>query len=149
LDIGAHWGYHCHRFEELGFRSYALEDDPVHLYFLRKLKRAQKRQFRIIPKSALHYYTEKKYDIVLSQYVFHHFLKKKESYELLIKLLKRLKMRYMFLGCHQYTQKGMAKAYINLHPDEMVEFVIKNSNLRRASFLGEEYNYRKQYLLEA
>ena len=51
LDIGAHLGYFCQRFEEEGFYCYAVEHDPTAIYFLKKLKKIEKKKFEIISKS--------------------------------------------------------------------------------------------------
>src|SRR5207248_1075725 len=48
LDIGAHWGYFCHRFEDLGFRCLAVESEPSAVYFLDRLRRAEGKHFRIL-----------------------------------------------------------------------------------------------------
>jgi hypothetical protein len=41
LDIGAHWGYFCQKFTEIGFQCTAIEDSPKNLYF--KIERLFKR----------------------------------------------------------------------------------------------------------
>ncbi|UCG92252.1 MAG: hypothetical protein JSV97_00660, partial [candidate division WOR-3 bacterium] len=45
LHIGAYWGYLCHKFEDEGFRCYAVETDPENFYFMNKLRIAEKRKF--------------------------------------------------------------------------------------------------------
>jgi hypothetical protein len=147
LDIGAHWGYFCSRFEELGFTCFAVESSALNLYFLKKLKRAQNRSFVVIDKPIFNYMPEIKFDIVLAQYIFHHFLKEKASFLALKNLLHRLRMEAMFLGCHQYDQKAMMNSYINFKPEEMVEFIVNNSCLEKSIYIGEEAGYRKQFLL--
>jgi len=51
LDIGAHWGYFCNKFENLGFQCTALESHEKNPYFMKKLKRAEMLNFDIIEKS--------------------------------------------------------------------------------------------------
>lgn len=53
LDIGANWGYFCHKFEDEGFDCYAVENDKTNIYFLKKIKRAENKKFKIITTSIL------------------------------------------------------------------------------------------------
>jgi hypothetical protein len=48
LDLGASWGYFCHRLEELGYDCCAAEGSQEDLYFLRRLHRAGNRRFEIV-----------------------------------------------------------------------------------------------------
>lgn len=49
LDIGCGWGYFCHRFEGIGFECTGVEKAPI--YFLKKLRRACNKKFRIVNQS--------------------------------------------------------------------------------------------------
>ena len=147
LDIGAHWGYFCHKFEEEGFDCYAIENDPAHVYFLRKLKKAENRNFKIIDKSIFEYKDKTKFDLVLALNIFHHFLKEKKSYYQLVELLKRLDMNIMFFEPHLPEEPQMRKAYINYNCKEFIRFILKNSCLTKAEFVGEAENRRPIYKL--
>src|SRR4030042_4138608 len=73
LDIGAHWGCLCHRFEEEGFRCTAVENEAESLFFLRKLRRAENREFTVVDGSIFSL-TEKgplRHDVVLALAIFH------------------------------------------------------------------------------
>jgi 2-polyprenyl-3-methyl-5-hydroxy-6-metoxy-1,4-benzoquinol methylase len=147
LDIGAHWGYYCHKFEEIGFNCYAVENDRMHLYFLQKLKRAENRKFEILSKSIfecpevenLHF------DVVLSLNIFHHFLKEKDSYLKLLHLLKNLKMKEMYFEPHQTNAPQMQGAYKNYSEEEFVEFILQTSRLNRADCIGRARDGRGIY----
>jgi len=147
LDIGAHWGYFCHKFEEEGFKCYAVENDPNHIYFLKKLKKAENRNFEIIEKSIFEYREKTKFDVVLALNIFHHFLKEKKSYFQLIELLRRLDMNIMFFEPHIFKEPQMRGAYINYTPEEFVKFILKNSCLNKAELIGEAENGRPIYKL--
>jgi len=138
LDIGSHWGYFCHKFEEIGFHCYAVESSPRNVYFLKKLKQAENRKFEVINKSIFEYREKSDFDVVLALNIFHHFLKKKELYFKLIELLKRLKTKELFLQTHRYDEAQMKGAYKNYSPEEFVEFVLENSCLDEAKLIGEE-----------
>lgn len=144
LDIGAQLGYFCHRFEEEGFDCYAVEYDPTTIYFLKKLKKAEKRKFKIISKSIFDYNLDSEllFDIVLALNVFHHFLKTKRSYEELIRLLKRIRAKEMFFQSHEYDLPLMKGAYKNFHPEEFAQFISKYTNLK-FKFIGKTENNRK------
>jgi len=148
LDIGAHWGYFCHKFEEEGFTCYAIENDPTHLYFLKKLKKAESRNFKIINKSILEYQGKMDFDVVLALNVFHHFLKEKKEYYQLIEFLKRLITKVMFFEPHLPNEPQMKKAYVNYNCEEFVNFILEHSPyLNRAVHIGEAEDGRPIYKL--
>jgi hypothetical protein len=138
LDIGAHWGYFCHKFEELGFDCYAVENDPMAISFLEKLRRADNRNFKIISESLLECQSIRNldFDVVLALNIFHHFLKKKTTYLELVNLLHNLKMKEMFFQPHLPNELQMKNAYRNYSDTEFVEFILKNSCLTKAKLVG-------------
>jgi len=148
LDIGCHWGFFCIQLEKMGFNCFGVESNPRNLYFLRKLRRAENCGFEIIDKSIFHYTERSRFDLVLALYVLHHFFKTEKLYENLIKLLGRLKMKAMILGCSHQDQKAMQNSYRNYSPDELVSFVIKHSNLSKAKNIMTQAGRRELYLIE-
>jgi hypothetical protein len=146
LDIGAHWGYFCHQFEYLGFECYAVEASEITAHFLEKLKIAQGRNFHIIKKSIFDYKEKNDFDVVLALYIFHHFLKTKDSYNQLIAFLRNLKMKYMILGTHSPQEEQMESAYKNYRPDEFADFIMANSCLTSRKLIGQT-NDRYIYIL--
>jgi len=149
LDIGAGWGYLCHKFEEEKFHCYAVENDRENLYFLRTLKRAEKRNFNIIPKSILEYQdvTNLCFDVVLALNTFHHFLEKRDAYYRFISLLRKLRLKEMFFQPHLPNESQTESAYKNYSNEEFVELIIQNANLKNAQFIGEAEDGRKIYKL--
>ena len=147
LDIGAHWGYYCHKFEERGFHCYAVENDRVHLYFLQKLKRAENRKFEILPNSIFECPEVKDlhFDVVLALNIFHHFLKNKDSYFKLCDLLKNLKMKEMYFQPHQTNEHQMKEAYKNYSEEEFIEFILRASKLNKANCIGRAQDGRGIY----
>ncbi|MCX6641925.1 MAG: class I SAM-dependent methyltransferase [Candidatus Bathyarchaeota archaeon] len=138
LDIGAHWGYFCHKFEEEGFRCFAVEVDHRNVYFLHKLMRAANREFTVIPKSIFDLRREGplKYDIVLALAVFHHFIKEERAFGKLKDLLPRLDMNEMYFEPHLYDEPEMRDAFMNFTPEEFVHFILQNSCLNNYRLLG-------------
>lgn len=137
LDIGAHWGYFCHKFEEIGFNCAAIEDSPKNLYFLRKLKRAGNASFKIINKSIFDSEDVLNFDVVLALNLFHYFLKEEELYYKLRKLFNRLKVREMYIQTDEPEEIKTRTRYKNDSPEEFVDFIIKNSNFAKADCIGE------------
>jgi len=76
LDLNSHWGYFCHRFEDLGFACTAVEPDGVNQGFLMRLRRARGKQFELCKEPALAFLErvqeEQKpsYDVVLALGLF-------------------------------------------------------------------------------
>jgi hypothetical protein len=137
LDIGAGWGYFCHRFEEEGFNCTALENDPENLYFLKKLRRGENRNFEVVPESilALSEKAPLKYDIVLALNIFDHLLKEKTSLEDLRRLLHCLDMNEMYFEAHDEPQ--MEGAFTNSSPEEFAGFLLGNSCLNSYKLIGQ------------
>jgi len=149
LDIGAHWGYFCHKFEEQGFNCYAVESHAPTQYFLKKLKVADNRRFTVIESSVFDYRDKVDFDIVLALNIFHHFLKTERDHDRLVDLLRRLRMKVMFFQTELPDSPQMAGAYRNFNCDEFVAFIIDNSVLKQATRIGETENGRPIYRLQA
>lgn len=149
LDIGAHWGYFCHKFEEIGFSSYAVENDPVHLFFLKKIKIANHDNFQIIPTSIFNLKDKVDFDVVLGLNIFHHFLKTKEVYDNFIQLLKTLKIRSLFFEPHQYEEFVGKGYYKNLNSDDFLNLITTYSSVREVSVIGQAPDNRKIYRIDS
>jgi hypothetical protein len=89
LDIGCHWGYFCHRFEEIGFYCIGVEVRPSNFYFLQKLKRAGNKSFQIFNNSIFDYIGRhnRQYDVVLCLNIFHQLIKSKKGHNELKNIL--------------------------------------------------------------
>ncbi|MFX1363428.1 MAG: hypothetical protein ACFFCE_10440 [Promethearchaeota archaeon] len=137
LDIGTNLGYFCHKFEELGFDCYGVESNWYQFHFLKKLKKAENKKFKIINDSIFNYGNNKMlvFDVVLALYIFHHFLKRKNTYLSLIKLLKRLKVKEFYFGAYNPEEYRKAKVYCRYTPEQFVNFIIKHSCLNKAQLL--------------
>jgi len=149
LDIGANLGYFCHRFEEEGFDCYAVEELPKELYFLRKLRRAENRKFKIIAGSIFNWAQigEIYFDVVLALNVFHHALKTKESYHQLAALLRNLQMGELFFEPPDDDDPQMKGAYKEYSRAEFVDFIMRVSSLKHAEIIGKAIDGRTIYRL--
>lgn len=148
LDIGSHWGYFSHKLEDLGFDCFAVENDPENLYFLKKLQKAEDRNFAVFDKSIFSLDTStKKYDIVLALAVFHHFTKEEKTYEQLVRFLRNLQMREMYFKPPDPEEPQMQSAFRNYSCEEFVQFIIKNSCLNNYKPVGTAEDGRKLYKL--
>lgn len=149
LDIGANWGYFCIKFEDKGFNCYAVENSLQNLYFLRKIKRAENKKFKIISTSIFNYQEIEtlQFDVVLALNIFHHFLKKKKDYLKFCNFLNSLKVKEMFFEPHLLDEPQMKDSYKNYYNEGFVEFILQNSKLKNAKLIGEAEDRRKIYKL--
>jgi hypothetical protein len=147
LDLGAHWGYFCHKCEEEGFNCLAIENDIRNLYFLRGLKRAENRQFEVIEGSILNYKSKTNFSIVLALNIFHHFLKYEHTYHKLIDFLRRMNMEIMIFETHLPDEQQMVGAYKNYGCEEFAEFILKHSKLNHYKLIGKAEDKRPIYML--
>jgi SAM-dependent methyltransferase len=147
LDIGANFGYFCHRFEKLGFDCVAVEQDDRSVYFLKRLKRASNRSFKIFHGSIFDYCQRDQFDVVIALNIFHHFMKTQQGSEKLCDFLGRLHIGTMFFEPHDPSEKPMQSAFLNLPPNAFSQWILEHSNLRHAELIGQAYDGRKIYKL--
>lgn len=162
LNIGAHWGYFCHRFEEIGFQCTAMEGSTKNLYFLRKLRRAGNASFEIVNKLILDYKDyeygedELNFDIVLVLNIFNQFrvIEKNDLYLKLVKLFRILKAKEIYFQMPDEPE-GIQQAQVqvkykyrnsninrskNYSSQEIIDFIIENANFNNVDRIGEERN---------
>jgi len=132
LDIGAHWGYFCHCFEDLGYQCIAVENSSLDLRFMEKLRRAENKHFEIFAGSIFNVDLSASFDVVLALNIFHHFLKKETLYNELIKFLHSLDAQVMFFETHKPDEPQMKNSYANYSPEEFVQFVCDHGRFRSA-----------------
>ena len=136
LDIGAHWGYFCHRFEDLGYQCMAVENSLLNVRFMEKLRRAENRHFEIFAGSIFAADFSTTFDVVLSLNIFHHFLKEETLYKNLVKFLRSLDAKVMFFEPHDPDEPQMKTSFANYGPDEFVEFVRVHGQFASAERIG-------------
>lgn len=136
LDIGAYWGYFCHKFEDEGFQCYAVERSTRDFYFLNRLRLIEKKKFTAINADIFDFIEKSEFDVVLALNVFHHFLKTSENYKKLVKYLQRIKTKVMFFEPHLPSEAQMENAYHNFDNKQFVNFIIENTGLHKAECIG-------------
>ena len=133
LDIGAYFGYFCHKFEELGFDCYAVENLPELVYIMRRIKLAENKKFTIIDEDALEskQVINQKYTVVLALNILHHFIKTEENHNKLIHFLQNLNTDVLIFEPHLHNEPQMKNAYRNYDIDEFLKFISKYSGLSK------------------
>jgi len=147
LDIGANLGYFCSKFEDEGLDCYAVEENRACLYFLKKLKKIENKEFKIIAEPVFEYKKnqELRFDVALALNLSHHFLEREDEYPNLINFLKRLKVKELFLGIHNQSKIQNKKIYRNYNPNQFINFIIENSCLNKVQLIGKIENDRVLY----
>ncbi|MFW9827325.1 MAG: hypothetical protein ACFFEY_07040 [Candidatus Thorarchaeota archaeon] len=137
LDIGAEAGYFCHKFEDEGYECIALEDNPINLYFLKKLKKIENKKFKIISKSILdlNQNNDLEFDVGLALGTLYNFLQSKESFLRLKELLNKLKLKELILGVKIPKKIKKKDYYITYSLVQFVDFILKYSCLDKAEFI--------------
>jgi len=154
LDIGAHWGYFCHKFEEMGFQCTAMEGSMRNVYFMEKLKRAERLNFKIISKSIFDYKDcenfkdGQNYDIVLVFNFFNQFvdIEKKDLYSKFAEIFGKIKTKEMYFQIPEHEARQQLRKigeYKNgsFSSQELIDFVIENTHFAHAEKIGEERNH--------
>ncbi len=145
LDIGALWGHFASEFEDCGLKCTAVESNREFANIMDKLRISQDKKFKIVTDDIFNL-KDRNFDIVLALNIFHHFLKKEETYKKLIEFLKSLDMKEMYFQVHRPEEKQMIGAYRNYNKEDFVSFILENSCLKYSMEIGEE-NGRKLYKL--
>lgn len=139
LDIGAHWGYFCHMFEDLGFECFAVENYQNNFYFLEKLKIAKEKKFHIVKEDIFSFVNKRnKFNVVLALSIFHWFIREEKACEEFKKMLKALDMQEMFFQPHSPDHTKMQDSFLKLSPEDFVKFIIEYSCLNNYELIGEE-----------
>jgi SAM-dependent methyltransferase len=149
LDIGANLGFFCHKFEDLGYRCYAVENDPATFSIMEKVRIAENKKFKAINASIfdLDCIKDMHFDVVLALNIFHHFLKRKTLYNNLINLLENLKMDNMLFEPHLPHEAQMSDAFVNYSQIEFVDFIMKHTSFTKSEVIYSANNGRHVYLL--
>ena len=147
LDLGANLGYFCIHFENQGFECVAVENSPRFAYCLEGLKRSLNKNFTIITDSLLDSkeIIQESFDVVLALNIFHHLLKRKETFQKLVLFLEHLECKEMYFEPHLFDDPQMAHSYINMHEEEFAEFVRQKLKLNQSEIIGRASDNRPVY----
>lgn len=146
LDLGSHWGYFCHRFEELGLECTAVESHPKHIYFLQRLRRAEGRRFAVIDTPLEKLDGPQRYDVILALNIFHHFLKTRAMFESLLNFVRRIDAKIMFFETALPVEPIMRDAELNLSPDDFTKLLLENSCFAHCQAIGRVAKGRPLYI---
>jgi hypothetical protein len=149
LDIGANLGFFCHKFEDIGYSCYAIEQESITARIAEKIKIAENKKFAVINKSIFEteFVRKMRFDVVLALNIFHHFLKTETSFSQFKSLLKNLKTRELFFEPHLHDEIQMKNAYINLNETEFVDFILDHASLNKAKLIFTDPSGRQIFKL--
>lgn len=137
LDIGAAWGYYCHKFVDEGFDCTAIENDPNAVYFMRNLSKACGRKFEILNKNILSLEEKDlKFDIILAFSIFHHFVRTENLYNEFIDFLGRIETKEMYFLSGYPLVKNLSN-FKYLDPEEFAKLIVSNSCLTNYEMLAD------------
>lgn len=135
LDIGSHWGYFAHRFEERGFMVTAAENSTEYLYFLEAIRELCGKKFTVWRESVFKL-PDPTFDVVLALNIFHHFIKTETVFRQFDNFLKRLDCELMVFQPHNPSEGQMKASYLNFSPHEFVDYVSGVSRLPVSTRIG-------------
>lgn len=141
LDIGSHWGYFAHRFEDLGMQVTAAENSRNYLSFLRRIRGLTGHEFSVFERSIFDL-GDAAYDIGIALNIFHHFLKTELLHDSFVKFLDRVRFGVLFFQAHDPREGQMKGSYKNFTADEFVDFIKEKAKLKFSSEIGRTGNRR-------
>ena len=138
----------------MGFQCTAMEDSMRNVYFMKKLKQAERLNFKIVSKSIFDYKdcedfkNDLNFDVVLALNLFNQFVgvKKKDLYSKFAKILGKTKAKEIYFqipedeAMQQLPKTSEHKNKI-FSSQELIDFVIKNTHFSHAEKIGEERNH--------
>lgn len=148
LDIGAHWGQMSRAMEDLGFDVTAVEHSPSSVKTATYLRNATESHYEIWQGSIFEYPDIDKHDVILGLNIFHHFLKRKQTFDGLVSILERSKAEIIIFAAHAYGRgSDFLDAYRNFPPAEFASFVSEKSRLPNIEHVGTSHDGRNLYKL--
>jgi hypothetical protein len=143
LDIGAHWGFFSIGLGRLGLAVTAVESNPENARFLRRIAELSGVSVDVEERSAFEI-ERTDFDVVLALNIFHHFLRKPDTYANLIGLLSRLRCRTMIYQAHAVDGAKMKGAFARIPPEEMCDIICRKTGLHDWELI-ETFNKRKMF----
>jgi len=149
LDIGSNIGFFCHKFEDIGYHCYAVEQNPALFYIMEKIRVAENKRFEAINKSIfeVEFVKKVKFDVVLALNIFHHFLKSQTTFRQLEILLRNLDTDILFFEPHKNNESQMKGAYLDYSEPEFVDFVLRHTSLHKSELIHTAKDGRHVYKL--
>jgi hypothetical protein len=147
LDVGANWGMFCHLFEDLGFDCVAVENDPVHINFMKQLKTAFNKHFQIYTGSIFNLSLSQcgQFEVMLALNIFYHFLKTEKLYNNMVTFLNNLSVKCIFFETHKFNELDPKLHYKNFDENEFAEFVMRESHLKNFKIIGRAKDGRAMF----
>lgn len=145
MDIGAQWGQVSRAMEDLGFEVTAVEANPQSADMAARLRDATESRFEVWHGSVFEFSAVEEQNVIVGLNIFHHFLKKEESYNGLVSVLNRSNADMIIFSSHVYERRGpdMRDAYRNYPPEDFAQFVADESGLSNIKLLGLSHDGRK------
>ena len=137
LDIGANLGFFSHKFEDIGYKCYAIESNLNNFRILEKIRVAESKKFTAINKSIfeIEFIKTTQFDVVLALNIFHHFLKKRSLFNEFKELLQNLRTKLMFFSSALVGEDQMKNAYQNYSESTFVEFLLHQTSLSKSELI--------------
>jgi hypothetical protein len=147
LEIGANWGYFSHRFEALGLDCWAVEHSKREVYFIKRLRDACGRNFRIVDDPMLLGTLPREFDVALAVNVNHTALGSKERFEAFRRLLRVAQPMHLVVQGHLPGERHHEAPYADLQPKEFIDLIRHDAGLATTAEIGRGEDGRPLLLL--
>ena len=120
-----------------------MESDPENAGFLRRIAELSDIPVTVEERSIFDL-ERVEFDLVLALNIFHHFLRKPETYGKLIEFLSRLRCRTMIYQAHSIDGPKMKDAFARIPPEEMCDIICRKTGLTNWEMI-DIFNKRKVF----
>jgi len=142
LDISPNLGIFCHKFEDIGFKCYAIEEDQSSDYFLKKIKKIENKDFTIISSRFLNNSTNKDlfFDIALKLNFPQLIDERDEDFKKFMKLINNIKVKELFVGFSEFIGSKDKTNDQNFNQEKIVNCIKELSYFNAATLIGKSNN---------
>jgi len=135
-------GIFCHKFEDIGFKCYAIEEEQSSDYFLKKIKKIENKNFTIISNELLNNSTYKDlfFDIALNLNFSQLIDERDENFKKFMKNINNIKVKELFVGFSESRTSKDKYNDQNFNQEKIINFIKERSYFNAATLIGKSNN---------
>lgn len=148
LNLNPNLGIYCHKFEDIGFKCCAVANGQSSDYLLRKIKKIENKEFKIVSKETLinSIFGDHSFDFALNLELPYE-IDQNENFNDFMKIIKKVKIIELFVGFSGFS--GITGSGGTLKQEYILEFIKENSYFNVIKFVGKSNSHIRIYKLSA
>lgn len=138
LDLSPNLGIFCHKFEDIGYRCYALEENHRTDYFLRKIKKVENKNFEIISNEDFINTATNilNFDLALKLNVPRNAEVNGNGFQNFLAVINSIKVKELIIGFSEPKFSEDSEKKQDYNQDKILDFLKEKSYFKKAEFIG-------------